>query len=184
MITLQKDTVLNTDEIQGGLSEQVIPAVQGKFYAYSSVFTEGRPLYALMDCKANKSRPIKVAAELGSEVNLLFLPNNGNNTKVCSVKSALTSGIFDSSVSAGLFGQTWIACAEITHQAFYELRSQKNGIKLVELCQTLCSKHEEIIQLNQGTVVALMTDGGKHGLFIVKKLSASSIEIDACHILL
>ena len=171
-------------EVQGVPSQLVIPAVPGEYYAYSSEFTEERPLYALMKCKANKARPIAAAVDLGHEVNLLFLFGSPGpvQVQVCAVRTAQASGLLGDSVSES-FGETWIAPAGITAEDFYELRSRKDVVALVEVCQTAHSKCEVIIALDLGAVIAIMTDGGKYGMFLVKRLTSTSIQIDACHIL-
>ncbi len=171
-------------EVQGVPSQMVIPAVPGEYYAYSSEFTEERPLYALMKCKANKDRPIAAARDLGHEVNLLFLFGSPIQVQVCAVRSAQASGLLGDSVNSESFGETWIAPAGITVEDFYELRSRKDVVALVETCQTACSKREVSIALDPGAIIAMMTDGGKYGMFFVMGLTPTSIQIDACHILL
>lgn len=166
------------------LSDQVIPAVPGEYYAYSSEFTVERPLYALMKCKANKNRPIAAAEVLGHEANLLFLFGNPNQVQVYAVKTAHASGLLGDSVNGESFGETWIAPAEITAEDFYALRSRKDVKTLVETCQVACSEHEVSIAVEPGAIIAMMTGGGKYGLFLVKRLAQMSIQIDACHILL
>ena len=170
--------------VQGILSDLVIPAVPGEYYAYSSEFTEERPLYALMKCKANKDRPIIDAEDLGHEANLLFLFGNLNQVRVCAIRTAHVSGLLGDSINGESFGETWIAPAGITADDFYELRSRKDVTKLVEICQAACSEHRASIALEPGAVIAMMTDCGKYGLFLVKGLTPSLIQIDACHILL
>jgi hypothetical protein len=165
-------------------SELVIPAVPGEYYAYSSEFTEERPLYALMKCKSNKSRPISAAADLGHEVNLLFLFGNPTRVQVCTVRVAHAFGLLGDSVNGESFGETWIAPAGITAKNFYELRSLRDVDTLVEICQATCSKRGIFMELEPGSILSMMTDGGKCGLFLVKKTASASIQIDACHILL
>jgi len=169
-------------EFQGVPSQMVIPAVPGEYYAYSSEFTEEQPLYALMKCKANKARSIADAEDLGDEVNLLFL--FGSPIQVCAVGAAHASGLLGDSVNGELFGETWITPAGITAEDFYGLRSRKDVETLVKICRTACSEREVSIVLDPGAVIAMMTDGGKYGLFFVKGLAPTSIQIDACHILL
>ena len=179
------ENVSHSEELEHSgevLSESVIPAVQGEFYSYSSRFTEKRPLYALMKCKANKDRRLETAIELGNECNLVFL--FGKHPHICSIRAAHSSGLLDESIIDGLFGETWIAATKITAEDFYELRSQKNVATLVEICQTACSTRGVSIALKRGDTIAMMTDGGKYGLFLVKEATPNSIQIDACHILL
>jgi hypothetical protein len=162
----------------------VIPAIPGEYYAYSSEFTEERPLYAFMKCKANKHRAIADAKDLGNEANLLFLFGSSVQVQICSIRTAHVSGLLGDSINGEPFGETWIAPAGLTAEDFYELRSQKSVMALVETCQTACSKYEVSITLEPRLVIAMMTDRGKYGLFFVKKLTRTSIQIDACHILL
>lgn len=168
-------------EIKDGLSDLVIPAVPGEYYSYSAEFTEERPLYALMKCKANKNRPIATAHELGKEANLLFL--FGNPGRVCSVQTAHAAGLLGESIDEGSFGETWIAPARISASEFYKLRVRKGLAELAQLCQNVCVADEAFIDLRLGMVIAMMTDGSKYGLFCVKHATATSIQIDACHIL-
>lgn len=170
--------------VQGILSDLVIPAVPGECYMYSSEFTVGRPLYVFMKCKANKSRPIGAAEDLGHEANLLFLFGNPNEVQVCAIKEAHHSGLLGDSVNGEVFGETWIAPAGITAEDFYKLCSQQDVAKLVEVCRAACSERRGFIALDPGAVIAMMTDCGKYGLFFVKGLTQASIQIDACHILL
>lgn len=119
-----------TEVHQGILSDMVIPAVPGEFYAYSSKFTKERPLYALMKCKANKERPIVAAGNLGHEANLLFLFGSPIHVvQVCAVKMAHAFGLLRDSVNGKSFGETWIAPAGITVENFYRdsLAKRCNG---------------------------------------------------------
>ena len=70
------------------LSDKVISAEQGEFYAYTSVFTRECPLYALLKCKANKDRPITAAEDLGPEANLLFQIGDPDRIQVSAVNEA------------------------------------------------------------------------------------------------
>jgi hypothetical protein len=171
-------------EVQEVLSQLVIPAVPGEYYAYSSEFTGERPLYAFMKCKANKARSIAAARDLGYEANLLFLFGSPNQVQVCAVRAACTSGLLGDSVNVESFGETWIAPAGITADDFYELRSRKDVETLVKICRATCSKREVSIALDPGMVITMITNGGKYGMFFVKRITPASIRIDACHILL
>ena len=174
----------NKTTAQEVLSELVIPAVPGEYYAYHSEFTEDKPLYVLMKCKANKARSIATARDLGREANLLFLFNSSVQAQVCAIKLAQASGLLGDYVSGDLFGETWIAPAKITAEDFYDLRSRKDVAGMVKTCETACSRREVSLALCPNLVVAMMTDGGKYGLFLVKELMPRSIKIDACHTLL
>ena len=93
-------------------------------------------------------------------------------------------GLLGDGVVSKSFDETWIAPAGVTAEYFYELRSQKNVAVLVEICQNTCLKRETSVMLEPGVVVAMMTDTGKYGMFLVRELTPISIQIDACHILL
>lgn len=110
---------------QRPLSEMVIPAVRGEYYAYSHEFTEERPLYVFMKCKANKGRPISSAEFLGPEANLLFMFGSQAEVQVCAIKTAHACGLLGS-INGESFGETWIAPARITIEDFYQISSQKN----------------------------------------------------------
>lgn len=163
-------------------SEMVIPAVPGEFYGYSSEFTEARPLYVFLKCKAQKSRPLASAADLGLECNLVFLFSNPPTVR--SIRAAQASGLLDESANVNSFGDTWVAAAEITAEAFYDIRSRKDTSALVNECRRACSKRATSIELQRDVVYAAMSDAGKYCLFLVNKSTVSSLRVDACHILL
>lgn len=169
-------------KFQGNLSDLVIPSVPGEYYVYSSVFTKERPLYTLGKCKANKNRPIAAIKNLGRQANLFFFFNNSNPVQICAVRTACDSDLL--SVDSGLFGETRIASTKITVDEFYKLCLQKNTVRLVDVCKSACSKCDTFITLKLGTVIAMITDDDKYGLFLVKNLTRTSIHVDACHILL
>lgn len=164
-------------------SDLVIPAVPGEFYAYSAEFADVRPLYALMKCKANKARPLAAAGELGLEANLIFLFGDPHRVQACAMNEAHAFGFLGDVASVKPFGETWIAATGITVENFYDLRSRQDVVAMMKICQASCAKRETSIVLELGTVVAMMTDGGKYGLFFVKELTQESMQIDACHIL-
>ncbi len=170
--------------VQGVLSNEVIPAVRGEYYAYSSKFTPWRPLYVLMKCKANKNRRIGDLKDLGREANLLFRLGDPAHVEVCSVRIAHSFGLLGNSVDPENFDDTRIAPTGITAADFYRLRSQKDAAKLVEASRSVSPEPTLSIALKPGLVVAMTTHRGKHGLFLVKGIAPGSIQIDACHILL
>lgn len=184
--SVQKDPVSfrSGSEAQGALSNAIIPAVRGEYYSYSTVFTDEKPLYVLMKCRANKDRIIASAEELGSEANLLFRFDSTTHAQVCAIKTAHTWGLLGDSVNGELFGETWIAAAGITPEDFHKIRSQKNVNELVEISKAACSERKVFADLKPGAVMAMMTDAGKYGMFMVKEITPKSIHIDACHILL
>lgn len=161
---LAHDDHIREVEVQGVLSHLVIPAVPGEYYSYTSEFTVDRPLYALLKCKANKDRPISAMEELGREANLFFS--------------------FGNPVSVRPLGGTWITPTGITPADFDDLRSRRDVTALVEASRIARSGHMRTITLERGMVVAMMTDSGKYGLFLIKGITSTSIQIEACHILL
>lgn len=160
---------LEVEEDETILSQLVIPAVPGEYYSYSSKFTEERPVYAFMKCKANKSRPIAAIESLGREANLLFL--FGNPIQVCAVKNAQALGLLCGSVISEFSEKTWIAPAGITTENFYESRLRKDVPALVEACQIALEKSKTIITLGLEMVIAMATaDSGKYGMFCGYKI--------------
>ncbi len=167
--------------ITGPLSESIIPAVPGKFYAYAPIFTDSKPLFALLDCKANKSRKLADAGELGREVHLFF-EFVGDLVRVSSVKMAQATGLLGH-ISAE-FDDVWVAPASIEIEDFYTLCAQRDSAKLAHICKGACHKRKESINVTPGLVIAVMTSAGKYALFLVKEVSPKSVSIDACHALL
>lgn len=179
--TLAQPRLVRTGS-SGPLSESIIPAEPGKFYAYSPVFTDGKPLYALMDCKANKARILAHAGELGREVHLWFHFHGTAHAQVRSVKSAQTSGLLDHANAE--FDEVWVAPATIAIEDFYALCAQRNSVELAKICMASCLERKTSIDLAPQMVVAVMTSAGKYGLFLVKEIAPTSVSIDACHVLL
>lgn len=173
-----------TKEVPAIPSQLVIPAVPGEYYAYTAEFTKEQPVYALLKCKSNKARTIPTVRELGREANLLFLFNDSSQAQVCAIREANNKGLLDNSLRNELFGETWMSSVKITANDFYNLRSRKDVPSLVKVCRIACSKHMTSTTVCPETVIAMMTDAGKYGLFFVKRLTPTSIQIDACHILL
>lgn len=173
-----------TGASQETLSEMIIPAVPGEYYGYGSRFTDGKPLYALMKCRANKARMVGQAEQLGHEANMFFQFEGSYGPQVHSIKKAHASGLLGASVGGESFGETWVARANITAEDFYLIRERQDMKTLVEICTAACSGREESADLEQETVIAVMTDAGKYGLFLVGELTPTTISVDACHILL
>lgn len=168
---------------QMALSQGIIPAVRGEYYSYSSAFTEERPLYVLMKCKSNKARLISEVPILGSEVNAFFLFDEGN-LRIVSIKEADALGLLEGVHPKGIFGDTWFASTNLTAEQFMKLRAGKKTEELVKVCQDALTDRQVVTELREELVVALMTDNGKYGMFLVEEITISSIQIEACHILL
>ncbi|MBI5798472.1 MAG: hypothetical protein HZB10_00895 [Candidatus Yonathbacteria bacterium] len=165
------------------LSQGIIPAVRGEYYSYSSVFTEDRPLYSLMKCKSNKARLISEVPNLGSEASAFF-HFDGMSPRVLSITEANALGLLEDMRSKDVFGDTWFAPTNLTGEQFMKLRGNKNTEELVRTCQEVLIDRQVAIELHEELVVALMTDSGKYGMFLVDEITTFSIQIEACHILL
>jgi len=168
--------------VPGPLSEAIITAVPGKFYAYSPIFTDGKPLYALLDCKANKSRELAQAGELGREVHLHFEFDSMTPSRVSSIKTAQAEGLL--ARADVKFDDVWVAPADIAIEDFYALCARRDSARLADICKAACRKHEASTGVEPGITVAVMTSAGKYGLFLVNELTPMSVSIDACHVLL
>lgn len=184
MKTLERPQLVPTGA-STGLSEEIIPAVEGKYYAYQSCFTDHRPLYALLDCKANKARELASAGVLGHEVHLYFELGGSLGGKaparVSSMKAARTTGL---SIPASVeFDDVWVAPAGVAIEDFYTICAKRDSAKLVDVCKTACETRKTSIVLSQGLIVAVMTGAHKYGLFLVKEIAPTSVSIDGCHIL-
>ncbi len=166
----------------GPLSNAIIPAVSGKFYAYQSIFTDCKPLYALLDCKANKDRTLAHAGELGREVHLHFEFDGTTRARVSSIRAAKTDGLLGHVKVE--FDDVWIAPANIAIEDFYILCALRNSMKLADICKTACKNRELSTDMAPGMIVAVITNAGKYGLFLVKELTPISVSVDACHVLL
>ncbi|HEY0907917.1 MAG TPA: hypothetical protein VGE35_01065 [Candidatus Paceibacterota bacterium] len=164
-------------------TQEVIPAVPGEFYAYPADFTKTHPLYPLLKCKSNKARAISDAAGLGSEANLVFHPDTAQWARVSTAKIELAHGLFRA-IASQPFGDTWIKAINMSPDEFYGICQRRDAASLKEICQEACAQHEVHADLQRGTVVAMMTDGGKYGLFLVTELTPELVAIDACHVLL
>lgn len=166
------------------LSNQIIPAVRGEYYSYSSEFSGQKPVYVLMKCKANKNRSKDDLLNLGDEANLIFLFNHNENIQVCSVKDASDLSIIDESIKSAIIHDTKITQTNLLSDEFYKICSTRDGSILKDICTTNPIKHRVLISLKFGMVISMMTTSGKYGLFLVKDLGNKFLRIDACHILL
>ncbi len=165
----------------GPLSDEIILAVPGTFYVYQTLLTAEDPLYALLDCKANKRRPLAQITSLGREVHLHFEFDNSTRAQVTSIKGATKTGLI---TDAGVeFDDVYVAPAAVAIEDFYVLCAQRDSMKVRDLCEAACAGHETAIEATPGMIIAMMTSGGKYGLFLVKELSPTSASLEACHIL-
>jgi hypothetical protein len=164
-------------------ADPVIPAVRGKFYSYSALFTPDRPVGFMMDCKANKSRPIMDIADYAREHDLTFV--FAGSVSVCSPNAALSIRLLGDIVATDEIKETSIiARPDIAEDAFYALRQQKDGQALAAVCRQMMPRNSAVVALSTGTIFAVITKSGKYGLFLVKELTPTSLKTDAAHILL
>jgi hypothetical protein len=165
----------------GRLSEDVIPATARKNYVYSSTFTVRRPLYALLDCKANKSRAIAHVGTLGREVHLCFAFETAKRAKVYSIGTANDTGFLgDANVE---FDEVFVAPAtSIAIEDFYVTSAKRDSARLIEICRAACKERKTYALVTPGMIVAVLTSGNKYGLFLVKKVTPTSVHVDAYHI--
>lgn len=163
-------------------AEPVIPSVRGEFYSYSTQFSVDRPLAYLMKCKANKARPINEAELINHEIDLAFV--FGNPVLACTPKALEFAELVGDRVIAEDLVRTMIAPAGITEERFYQLRQQKDGETVKQVCREAAQDAETAIALSQGMILSVATESGKYGLLLVKEITVSSVKVDACHILL
>ncbi|MEX0910332.1 MAG: hypothetical protein WDZ73_01085 [Candidatus Paceibacterota bacterium] len=164
------------------LSDEIMPAEQGEFYAYTAEFTPDRPVFVLMKCKSNKNRPIEQLSELGSEANMLFQFLDFNQASVCSVETAKLEGLIDLQVDWHPSAETCLGLPDIHIEEFQEVCSRKDVARLVAICSSVCSEQGRLVDLNEGSIVAVATNDGKYGLFLLEEIYSESIRIAACHI--
>jgi hypothetical protein len=164
-------------------SEDVLPAVQGEFYSYTSDFSKDRPLYFLMKCKANKSRPLNTdVIHIVQELDLTFV--FGNEVILCSPNSAPSVELLGSVVAdPQKLNHSEIRVANITEDTFYDCYHEKKESFLIDIHQT-SRVNESSIVLSSGLILSVKTGSGKYGLILVKELTPSTCKVDACHILL
>jgi hypothetical protein len=94
---------------------------------------------------------------------------------VASVNSLLSGEVFD---------DIWFAPTDLTAKQFMKLHSNRKEKGLVNACREVSSEYKTSVTLRKGLVVAMMTKGGKYGMFLVSKITPFSVNIEACHILL
>src|SRR5262249_2556237 len=144
----------------------VIPAVPGEFYAYPADFTRDRPLFPLMKCRANKSWTASEAVRLGREANLFFRFGTDGRAHACSIKTAQARGLLGP-VNGDPFVETWVAPIAMTAEEFYGVSAQRTPAMLADICREACVHRGASVELEQGVVVAMMTETSKFGLFLV-----------------
>ena len=165
------------------LSDSFIPAVKGEFYDYDYKFVSGRPIFALLKCKASKGRALVELAGLGSEANILFYFGEGC-VRATAIQVANKNGDLGHKFEGSHFGVTYIGKAQIGTEQFHEIRGAHDVNVLVSTCRDACSLNGVSGDFQDGDVMAVITDAGKYGLFLIQEASCSSVMVNACHILL
>jgi hypothetical protein len=166
------------------LGDQIIPAVPGEFYAYSSYFTEEKSVYTLLKCKSNKCRKVADMHLLGSDVNLIF---TFHPFQLYSIKGAVDAGLINTSFNTSTLDDTWVAPANISAEDFYNIWQDHDETSLKTHCLKALGNPENrmsALSIKHNDVIAMMTGSGKYGMFVIKELRSEVILIDACHILL
>lgn len=164
------------------LNDEIMLNERGEFYAYTAEFTPNRPIFVLMKCKANKNRPVEQLPVLGSEVNVLFQFDGFNQARACSVVTAKLHGLIDPRVNWCPQVETHLGLPNVSIQEFEEICSEKAVDRLVTTCVKACLKDEMFLDLVEGSIVAVTTNDGKYGLFLLEEISSESILVAACHI--
>jgi hypothetical protein len=164
-------------------SEHIIPAVPGEFYSYTSDFSIDRPLYFLMKCKANKSRPLATdVRHIVQELDLTFV--FGNEVLLCSPNSTLSLKLLGSIISdPQKLNNSEIRVATITEDTFYDCYNEKKKSFLVDIHHN-SRVNESSVVLSKGLILSVKTSSGKYCLILVKEITPSTCKVDACHILL
>jgi hypothetical protein len=165
-------------------SEQIMPAVRGEFYRYTSNFSEDRPLYFLMKCKANKARPTTTEVEqMLQELDLTFI--FGDKVFLCSPNSApsirLLGNVMEGA-SLRRLNETEIRLSNVPTEEFYRCLDARSESLLVDTFR-VSGASESTVLLFKGMTLSIRTASNKYGLILVKDLTASTCRIEACHIL-
>ncbi|OGE86513.1 MAG: hypothetical protein A3J48_00115 [Candidatus Doudnabacteria bacterium RIFCSPHIGHO2_02_FULL_46_11] len=163
------------------LSSAVIPAVRGEFYSYSAQFTLDTPLYCMLKCKANKSRPVGECDLLAGEVDLVFVFGD-DGLRMCSADSQFAAPLIGR-IKPAMRNPTWISPTNLSNPAFEQFRERRDGRFLAGYCNAQ-AQSAQAVTLMWGAIYAIKTRSGKYGLIRVTEITASSVCIDACHILL
>ncbi|MES2215936.1 MAG: hypothetical protein V4481_01420 [Patescibacteria group bacterium] len=164
----------------GPLSQSIIFAEPGRFYAYSSDLMEIKPLFALLDCKANKARTLAQATELGPQVHLHFKFDGTHLAQVFSIKASHAAGWLGQIKDN--FDDVWIGRASIEVGDFYTLIDAQDSTKLMDVCMASCHEHRTSMNVAPGMIFSVMTGDRKYCLFLVKNVEPHSVSIEACHV--
>ncbi|PSO44021.1 MAG: hypothetical protein BRC23_02205 [Parcubacteria group bacterium SW_4_49_11] len=173
--------------IEAPYGDQLIFSTPGEFYSYGFVFTTRRPVFALLDCRANKGLSPNTI-HWHDEANLYF---TFEPARICSVEMANYLGYVSQPDNNCAYGKTLVTPAGMGPQDFYRLRDQNDIIDLKLVCDKAfedTTDKAHLVSLSVGAVIAVKTQGGiqgqKYGLFVIRGIVDDAIQIDACHTLL
>lgn len=164
-------------------TEHIVPAVPGEFYSYTSSFSKDRPLYFLLKCKANKSRPLTTDAnQICQELDLTFV--FGNEVILCSPNSSPSVVLLGSVIAdPKKLNRSEIRVPTVSEDIFYECYHNKNESLLVDIYRT-SGVTESSVVLSKGLILSVKTGSGKYSLILIKEVTPSTCNVDACHVLL
>lgn len=165
---------------RNALSTDIIPAEKNVFYSYSSEFSSFFPVYCLMDCKANKGRKIDDLHMLKQEANALI----NFYEKYAAIQPV------HNELWTPPFGLTNIVQTSVTKQEMVKVSTMKDTQKLTALVKESFSHVNDSknrISLQDGNMIAIMTNGGNNGqkfaLVHIKSIASNVMRVDACHVL-
>ena len=172
--------------IEAPYGDQLIFSTPGEFYSYEFVFTNKRPVFALLDCRANKGLSPNTI-HWHDEANLYFV---FDPARICTVETANYLGYVSQPDNNCAYGKTLVTSAGMSPHDFYRLRAQNDIIDLKCACEKAFENVTDgtnPVALSGGAVIAVKTQGGiqgqKYGLFVIKDIVEDAIQIDACHAL-
>ena len=99
-----------------------------------------------------------------------------------STKTAKVAGLLGETTAG--FEDVFVAQANIAIEDFYTISAQRDSAKLIKVCKSACSHHETSVVVTRGMIIAVLTAGGVHGLFLVKSLTSVSADVDGYHMLM
>jgi hypothetical protein len=162
------------------ITNDVVPVVKGEYYSYRFEFSSEKPVFALMHCKANKGRLIEELPVLKDEASMFFFFSPKGVT-VCPIKDAAALGVVDGLKTTS---ETVISETTISVDEFLRIRAKRDGWLLHNVCNEQMGQPKKFLNLHNGKVFAVSMSNGKRGLFMVKESCASSIILEACHVLM
>jgi hypothetical protein len=165
------------------LSEEIMPAVKGEFYRYTSDFSVEKPLYFLMKCKSQKARSTTNIENVLQELDLTFI--FGDRVSLCSPNSVPSIGLLSNvleGASLRSLNETEIRQSNMSLKAFYSCLDARSEALLADAFHASGASASTVL-LSEGMTLTVRTTSNKYGLILVKELTASTCRVEACHIL-